>query len=213
MRFPLLLFLALLFWLLPNYPYTFPTFAASGVALPSPDEVLEKTPKFIVVAASGGGLHASGWTTRVLGETYLRLPTPELKKRFAQRIRVISPVSGGSVGTLYFLSASLQQGFRDGTMERTDLDRFLFEPAIRSSLEEIAQALIFEDFWRPVHKGAMRDRGRVAEETWESAAAIPSNKNDNPLAKPLAWWANQAKNGIVPAGPFQHHSCRYRGAS
>jgi hypothetical protein len=201
-RFPLLLFLALLFWLLPNYPYTFPTLAASGVALPSPDEVLEKTPKFIVVAASGGGLHASGWTTRVLGEIYLRLPTPELKKRFAQRIRVISPVSGGSVGTLYFLNASLQQGFRDGTMERTNLDRFLFEPAIRSSLEEIAQALIFEDFWRPVHKGAMRDRGRVAEETWESAATISSDKNDNPLAKPLAWWADQAKNGIVPAVLF-----------
>ena len=202
MRFPLLLFLGLLFWLLPDHPYTFPTLAASGAALPSPDEVLKNTPKFIAIAASGGGLHASGWTTRVLGEIYLRLPTPELKKRFAQRIRVISPVSGGSVGTLYFLNASLQQGFRDGTMERTDLDRFLFEPAMRSSLEEIAQALIFEDFWRPVHKGAMRDRGRAAEEAWESAATTSSNKNDNSLAKPLAWWADQAKNGIVPAVLF-----------
>jgi hypothetical protein len=201
-RFPLLLFLGLLFWLLPNYPYTFPTLTASGAALPTPGEVLEKTPKFIAVAASGGGLHASGWTTRVLGEIYLRLPTPELKKRFAQRIRVISPVSGGSVGTLYFLNASLQQGFRDGTMERTDLNRLLFEPAMHSSLEEITQALIFEDFWRPVNKGGMRDRGRAAEETWKSAASFASNQNDNPLARPLVWWADQAKEGIAPAVLF-----------
>jgi hypothetical protein len=52
----------------------------------------------VVVAASGGGITASLWTARVL--TALQ---GEVGTDFTRSIRLISSVSGGSVGTMYFL--------------------------------------------------------------------------------------------------------------
>ena len=53
----------------------------------------------IVVAASGGGIKAAAWTTRVL--TGLEESNPHI---FGGSIRLISAVSGGSVGAMYFVS-------------------------------------------------------------------------------------------------------------
>jgi len=52
----------------------------------------------IVVAASGGGIKAAAWTTRVL--TGLEESNPRI---FGGSIRLISAVSGGSVGAMYFV--------------------------------------------------------------------------------------------------------------
>jgi hypothetical protein len=52
----------------------------------------------VVVAASGGGIQASGWTAQVLGGLQ-----EELGCSFTKAIGLISSVSGGSVGTMYFL--------------------------------------------------------------------------------------------------------------
>ncbi|TNE45732.1 MAG: hypothetical protein EP343_26100 [Deltaproteobacteria bacterium] len=55
-------------------------------------------PTLILAAASGGGILAAGWTTRVL--TSLQRAYPPL----AQELRLISANSGGSVGTAHYLN-------------------------------------------------------------------------------------------------------------
>src|SRR4029077_13539024 len=57
----------------------------------------------VIVAASGGGIVASAWTTTVLQE--LR----KADANFDRELRLISSVSGGSVGAAYYLSA-LERG-------------------------------------------------------------------------------------------------------
>ena len=52
----------------------------------------------VVVATSGGGIQASGWTAKVLCGLQ-----KELGESFTQSIGLISAVSGGSVGTMFFL--------------------------------------------------------------------------------------------------------------
>lgn len=71
-------------------------------SLPTPREVLaansaESGGRVIVVCASGGGIHAAAWTTKVLtGLEKLHRGT------FAALVRVLSGVSGGSVGVMNF---------------------------------------------------------------------------------------------------------------
>ena len=200
-RLPILLFVLLVLTLVPDEPYTFQTATlASSAPLPTANDVVKDAPRFIAVAASGGGIHASGWTARVLGGIYLALPTDELKRRFAGSIRMVSPVSGGSVGTLYFLNTSLQDDFRDGTMTGERLTQTLFEPSTASSLDAIAQGLIFQDFWRLINWGALGDRGRAAERAWTTAIdPVPATSS---LYRPLAWWGDKANAGLVPAVLF-----------
>lgn len=52
----------------------------------------------VVVATSGGGIQASGWTAKVLCGLQKKLG-----ESFTQSIGLISAVSGGSVGTMFFL--------------------------------------------------------------------------------------------------------------
>lgn len=57
-----------------------------------------KTKTLVVVATSGGGIQASGWTAKVLCGLQQKLG-----ESFTQSIGLISAVSGGSVGTMFFL--------------------------------------------------------------------------------------------------------------
>src|SRR5262249_12487914 len=54
----------------------------------------------IVVTASGGGVHAAAWTASVVAQL-----EQQFGARFHQSIRLISAVSGGSVGTMYIVNA------------------------------------------------------------------------------------------------------------
>ena len=56
--------------------------------------------RLIVVAASGGGIQAAAWTAQVLSG----LDT-ENDGNFGPKVRLISAVSGGSVGAMYFVDA------------------------------------------------------------------------------------------------------------
>ena len=73
--------------------------------MPTPREVLaansaETGGRVIAVCASGGGIHASAWTTKVLTEL-----EKQHRHHFAPLLRVISCVSGGSVGAMNFAGA------------------------------------------------------------------------------------------------------------
>lgn len=127
---------------------------------------------FVIVTASGGGIQASGWTTRVLeglGEDFG--PDKLDGKDLLSAIGAISCVSGGSVGTLHYLSRypEIKTNTKDGNKElRSALLRETFNASTRSSLEAVGFGLMFPDSARGL--GVVRDptydRGWIQEKVW-----------------------------------------------
>jgi hypothetical protein len=128
---------------------------------PMPASVLDDTTPAIFIAASGGGIQAAAWTTRVL--TGLQQSVPE----FAARLRVISAVSGGSAGTMNFLAALPDCG----PLEPARDPAFTPDQASQeSSLHAIGWGLVFKDLPRtiaPVVSNPYVDRGSVLEDAWK----------------------------------------------
>ena len=77
-------------------------------ALPGPGELLAKHAchPVVIVAAAGGGIQSAAWTTRVLSGLQQDLSGAG----FDRSISVISGVSGGSVGAMYFADAYRPDG-------------------------------------------------------------------------------------------------------
>jgi hypothetical protein len=146
----------------------------------------------IVVAASGGGIKAAAWTTRVL--TGLEESDPRI---FGDSVRLISAVSGGSVGTMYFVSEYDASG--TGLPSNTkDLEDAVAR-AEASSLDDIAWGLVYPDFLRifvPVFKHL--DRGRALEAAL--TRELPNRKHH--LSSPLADWREGVLEGWRPAVVF-----------
>lgn len=111
----------------------------------------------IVVAASGGGIQAAAWTARVL--TGLEEVFGE---DFARSIRVVSAVSGGSVGAMYFINEYTSAG----PPPLTELEKIV-ERAEGSSLDKIAWGLIYPDLLRLYTSfGFGWDRGLALEDAF-----------------------------------------------
>ena len=115
-------------------------------------------PKLVVVAVSGGGIVAAGWTARCL---------VEIEKAFADfpyHVRIITGASGGMVGAARYV-ATLQKDDlpRRGQAEldaiRDEIDHESLTPVVRRMvLRDLP--LIFYPFPQA------EDRGRVLERTW-----------------------------------------------
>jgi len=119
----------------------------------------------VVVAASGGGITASLWTAVVL-TSLQRTAGPELTRS----IRLISAVSGGSVGTMYFLDRFGEAGHPP----ESELDRIVYA-AGRPSLDSAAWGLAYPDLWRAsfgfLLRDPTRDRGWAMEQAWRKEMA------------------------------------------
>lgn len=110
----------------------------------------------IVVTATGGGLHASAWTTQVLQQLYFELAeamgTPnhphytQAAELMQTHLLLMSTVSGGSVGLRYYLEA-LHNG---SSRERFDQ---MVVGAQCSSLEAVGWGLTYFDFTRAAGPG------------------------------------------------------------
>jgi hypothetical protein len=121
----------------------------------------------VVVAAAGGGVWAAGWTMR--GLEHLVANRPALRRE----IRVVSAVSGGSVGAAYAIDGFLRGG--DGA-EVSVVLRDARVRATASSLGPVAYGLAFRDFPRLMTAGIYdpwTDRGRLLQEEWARIAAAP----------------------------------------
>lgn len=127
----------------------------------------EKNPEpghpVVLVATTGGGITAALWTTRVL--TSLQR---EIGPGFSRSIRLISSVSGGSVGTMYFLDRFSPQG----PPAAADLDRIV-AAAGEPSVDAAAWGLAYPDLWRVlfgflVVPNKTLDRGWALERAWRS---------------------------------------------
>src|SRR5262245_45769327 len=121
----------------------------------------------VVVATAGGGVWAAGWTTRALEQ----LIANRLELR--HEIRVISSISGGSVGTAYYIDGLLRAG-RDANV--AEILRDVRVRSTASSLEAVAYGFAFSDFPRLFSGGFYsphKDRGQLLEEEWARIAAAP----------------------------------------
>lgn len=153
----------------------------------------------VVVAASGGGIKAAAWTTRVLTglEEDSRAAFPSNSRVFGESIRLVSAVSGGSVGAMYFVNEYDAKG---GGLPA---DQNVLDGAIRqaeaSSLDDIAWGLAYPDFLRtflPLFKHL--DRGVALE----SALTRELPNRVGHLSSSLGDWRAGVAQGFRPAVIF-----------
>jgi len=104
----------------------------------------------IIVTATGGGLHASAWTTAVLARLereFANDPAGKEFEPFHQHVLLMSTVSGGSVGLSAFLK-ELHEGNLDQTLQQgvdqPGLDE-MQKAAQCSSLEAVGWGLVYYD--------------------------------------------------------------------
>jgi hypothetical protein len=121
----------------------------------------------VVVAASGGGIQAAGWTVQVLNGLQ-----EELGPSFTQAIGLISSVSGGSVGTMFFFDRFGKKGFP----EQQELE-IVFNNATEDNLDAVGWGLAYPDLVRiwfpPLAGGKYNDRGYAIEEDWKGNMLYP----------------------------------------
>lgn len=158
---------------------------AGVVPQPTPSEVLEASgaPAVIVVAAEGGGIQAAAWTAQVL-EGLRQICSPAI---FDPALRMISSVSGGSVGTACYVDWLLNpKEAKSPTDSASD-----------SSLDEVAWGLTWPDGLRaafPWLFGWMIDRAEALQRAWSHNAALHPDQPRFTL--PLSSW----RAAGLPAG-------------
>lgn len=159
-RFPALAALAVLLFLISLFGSSDHVFSTVERANPPskllrPEEAFERAPDAtIVVAAAGGGIQSAAWTSKVL--CGLRTEIPD--GAFQKSVLAISGVSGGSVGTMFYLRC----------LEGPDHDARPAKWAQDSSLEAVAWGLTHPDLRRvffpgPATRWSIADRGWALE--------------------------------------------------
>lgn len=142
----------------------------------------------VVITASGGGIHAAGWTAQVL--TGLQ---KLLGSEFTNSIGLISGVSGGSVGTMYFLDKCGHNGYP----EQEDLP-VIVQNAVQDGLDAIGWGLVYRDLWRfigiPWLLNKYEDRGTALEKNWQGHMDQPNTT--------LSYWRKKALAGEIPIPVF-----------
>jgi hypothetical protein len=120
----------------------------------------------IIVAASGGGILAAGWTAQVLTKLHSAYPD------FGKELRLISAVSGGSVGAAHYVNSVSDIRKLDRDAQRAAM-REVAEDAMRSSLASTSYGLAFPDFKRAIFPFIVDeefDRARLLEADWRRIA-------------------------------------------
>lgn len=126
------------------------------------EKPMQKYATPVVVFGSGGGARAALWTAKVL--TGLQ---QELGPEFASSIVLISAVSGGSMGAMYYVDAFTE----DGPPTTLQLEAIV-TAAAHPSLAPVAWGLVYPDLWRLVwwlpilRNHRLTDRGWALETTW-----------------------------------------------
>jgi len=142
--------------------------------------------RIILAAANGGGIQAAAWAAKVLYGL-----EQDCGEAFRQSLRMISSVSGGSVGTAFYVHHLANP------TEARQPD----EAAAESSLDEVAWGLGWTDLLRalcPWIFGFFIGRGRAIEKAWCMAAATAEGHRPA-LEDPLSSWNSKTASGVIPA--------------
>lgn len=169
----------------------------------------------VVVTCPGGGIHAAAWASCVLDSISYEYSD------FADSICVISGVSGGSVGSLYFAStryhhrimededSAFSTSYSSKLLDELDnalSDDLLSEvyrrtPALhlasQSALEPIAYGLMTDDLYGAIWSGlAFNNRGQRLEDVFHN------NLPDGQQGKTFGRWGKVAADGKMPIVVF-----------
>jgi hypothetical protein len=182
----------MLLWTMSHSDYYFDLTQPAGdwTELQDPADIARRRdhPLLTVIAIDGGGIQAGAWGARVL--TGIQKQWPD----FYRSTRFISSVSGGSVGTMYFVE-SLNPS---GPPSADDLDRVMTF-AKRGSLNEAGWGFAYPDLWRAVLPipGWFRfekDRAWAMQKAWERGWRDRSPQ--------LSEWIKGVKEGWRPSTAF-----------
>jgi hypothetical protein len=178
---------------LPGGDHVYRTMEHPPDASPWAHEVLRigsRTP--ILIAATGGGIQAAAWTARVLTgiDQALSEKPADLRTAYTKSIRLLSTVSGGGVGAMYFAERYKAKGF-----DRRALDDVVAK-AEASSLDDVAWGATYPDaiatFFPPV-RSIFGDRGQALESAWTRSLDV---------ARPLSEWRTEVWSDERPANIF-----------
>jgi len=145
----------------------------------------------VVVATAGGGIQAAAWTAQVLTGVQR-----DCGEKFSSSLLLVSSVSGGSAGAMYFLAA--YNGESGAFSPDPRVLQEIEDNASRSSLSAIGWGLLYPDLLRTVPVAGTLvpetfDRGWALENAWITGWKQPPNISD--------WRANVAQ-GRRPAVIF-----------
>lgn len=159
----------------------------------------EKGKTIVVVTCPGGGIHAAAWSACVMDglcNEYLE---------FKGSIGVVSSVSGGSVGTLMFVSTRYEAELKGELMmgaampSNEEIHDSLkqtspgLELAARSSLEHIAYGITTDDLYGSILPWLSRSgRGQRLEDSF--SMRLPKEHQDLTMGS----WGDRAIDGKVP---------------
>lgn len=145
----------------------------------------------VVIAINGGGIQAAAWAAQVLTGLEERARSEKIES-FADSVRLISSVSGGSVGAAYFLN---QYDPVRGFNPAADMES-IREAAQSSSLHAVGWGLLYWDIRRPYipwSVGLFNDRGFALERAWRRVEG---------LDRKLSTWRAGVREGHRPAVIF-----------
>jgi Patatin-like phospholipase len=161
----------------------------------SPVEILDPTisPTPILIATSGGGIHAEAWTVQVLTALDARFP------EFSRSIRLISAVSGGSVGAMQYVEGRYGEWWNQCSSANPKEKCFqeLVRVSTESSLEYVGWGLVYPDVVRSLFPPLVPrrlDRGYGLETAWTEAWQRP-----NTLTGTMTDWMKDLRDLRKPA--------------
>jgi hypothetical protein len=206
-RLPILLMLILYFlgmakWSESDHYFQLADIPKGSAQAVTSEYVLAERPRanerpIIVVSANGGGIQSAAWTAKVLAGLTESMPA-ENRQRFLECIRLISGVSGGSVGTMFFVNE-----IRDPKSGQSMQLEKIVEEAEESGLEEVVWGLTYPDLWHAfapwTRDDLSLDRGHALEEKWAKTALDHESPN---LRESLLKWNDGVMNGWRPATIF-----------
>jgi hypothetical protein len=204
------LVISLIFGLLGT-DHIFRVYGRDGHAAPrSPAETIQawerrrggSTAPIVIVATSGGGIRAAAWTAEVLtGLTEECTAAPDAS-RFASSLVLVSAVSGGSEGAMYF-AGSYEE---DGRLPAATLGD-IRQNAYHSSLSSVGWGLLYPDLLRSVpgvgsavawlHRNSV-DRGWALEQDWLKNWAGHAWSTE----PTIGGWSDDVARGTRPAMIF-----------
>jgi len=156
--------------------YTFES-PAKSPARPTPSDAIAKRDRIVVVAAAGGGVQAAAWTARVLGGL------AQADQRFQPAVRLVSGVSGGSVGAMYFINTyPTPQGGLGWSGDKA------FRAAAMPLLDAVAWGLVNVDLPRILAGARNDDRGAILSRTLGVRAGL----NDVRISR----WSGAVQAGL-----------------
>ncbi len=151
----------------------------------------------VIITTAGGGIQAAAWTAQVLAGLEEQSKQWGTHHRFSDAVTLISSVSGGATGAMFYLN--LYHPNNEGEQFDVNGLKGLAELASKSSLDEVAWALVYHDlpkvFVAPSETSEERlfDRGYMLEESWRNRGNIQAD---------LSNWRLGVAQGLRPAAIF-----------